>query len=107
VHDGAALSDSARLTGSRGLTRRRHRPPAIERHLLEQAAEFISPTSALQRITDSSRTSRQVRKVPILLQKSFLADERNFSGPLMRSARGDVRDHIVLYKDDHGPSYRP
>jgi hypothetical protein len=65
VHDGAALSDSARLTGSRGLTRRRHRPPAIERHLLEQAAVFISPMSALQRITDSSRTSRQVRKVPL------------------------------------------
>jgi hypothetical protein len=25
----------------------------------------------------------------------------------MRSARGDVRDHIVLPKNDHGPSYRP
>ncbi|MET3972242.1 hypothetical protein ABID62_008346 [Bradyrhizobium sp. S3.9.1] len=23
----------------------------------------------------------------------------------MRSARGDVRDHIVLPKNDHGPSY--
>jgi hypothetical protein len=23
----------------------------------------------------------------------------------MRSARGDVRDHIVLYKSDHGPSF--
>jgi hypothetical protein len=42
----------------------------------------------------------------ILLKKSFLADEQNFSGPLMRSARGDVREHIVLYKNDHGPSYR-
>jgi hypothetical protein len=41
------------------------------------------------------------------LKKSFLADERNFSGPLMRSATGDVRDHIVLHKNDHGPSYRP
>jgi hypothetical protein len=30
----------------------------------------FSPTSALERITDSSQTSRQVRKVPILLQKS-------------------------------------
>jgi transposase-like protein len=28
--------------------------------------------------------------VRILLQKSFWGDERNFSGPLMRSARGDV-----------------
>jgi hypothetical protein len=30
-----------------------------------------------------------------VLKKSFLADERNFFGPLMRFARGDVRDHIV------------
>jgi hypothetical protein len=29
-----------------------------------------------------------------LLKKSFLADERNSSGPLMRSVRRDVRDHI-------------
>ena len=43
----------------------------------------------------------------ILLQKSFWGDERNFSGPLMRSARGDVRAHIILHKNDHGPSYRP
>src|ERR1700730_13307381 len=47
---------SARLTGSRSLTRRGHRPPAIERHLLEQAAMFISPMSALKRITDSRET---------------------------------------------------
>jgi hypothetical protein len=33
---------SARLTGSRDLARRRHRPPAIERHLLKQAAMFIA-----------------------------------------------------------------
>jgi hypothetical protein len=31
----------------------------------------------------------------IVLKKSFLADERNFLGPLMRFAFGDVRDHIV------------
>ncbi len=42
----------------------------------------------------------------ILLKKSFLAGEQNFSGPLMRSARGDVRHHIFLHKNDHGPSYR-
>jgi hypothetical protein len=24
----------------------------------------------------------------------------------MRLARGDVRDHIVSHKTDHGPSYR-
>jgi hypothetical protein len=43
----------------------------------------------------------------ILLKKSLLADERNFSGPLIRFARRDVRDHNAFYKDDHGPSYRP
>jgi hypothetical protein len=32
--------------------------PAIERQLLEQAAMFIPPMSALKRITDSSRTAR-------------------------------------------------
>src|SRR5260221_4164831 len=37
---------------SRGLARGCHRPPAIERHLLKQAAMFISSTSALKRITD-------------------------------------------------------
>src|ERR1700676_4170650 len=43
----------------------------------------------------------------IVLQKSFLADERNFLGPLMRFVRGDVRDHIVSHKNDHGFSYQP
>ena len=31
----------------------------------------------------------------IVLQKSFWGDERKFSGPPMRFASGDVRDHIV------------
>jgi hypothetical protein len=38
----------------------------------------------------------------ILLQKSFWADQRDFLGPLMGFARGDVRDDIVLAKIDHG-----
>ena len=42
----------------------------------------------------------------IVLKKSFLGDERNFLGPLMRFVRGDVRDHIVSHKSDHGPSYQ-
>jgi len=41
----------------------------------------------------------------IFAERLASADERNFSGQLMRSARGDVRDHIVLLKNDHGPSY--
>jgi len=41
--------------------------------------------------------------VPILLQKSFWGDERKFLEPLMRFTSGDVRDHIVSSKIDHGP----
>jgi hypothetical protein len=41
-----------------------------------------------------------------LLQKSFLGDERNFLGPLMRFVCGDVRDLIVSHKNDHEPSHR-
>ena len=39
----------------------------------------------------------------ILLQKSFWGGERKFSEPLMPFARGDVRDHIVSFRIDHGP----
>jgi hypothetical protein len=46
-----------------------------------------------------------VRYWQILLQKSFWGADRNFSGPLMRFARGDMRDHIVSHKNDHGASY--
>ena len=42
---------------------------------------------------------------PIVLQKSFWGGDQNFSGPLMPFARGDMRDHIVLHKNDHGASY--
>ena len=54
-----------------------------------------------------SRSKRlaDVRLGSILLKKSFLADERNFSAPLVRPARGDVRDHIDSYKSDRRSSY--
>ena len=64
-------------------------------------------TSGLPRLTDIFRPGRHVSNVPILLQKSFGGDERNFLGPLMRFARRDVRDHIAYQKNDHGASYRP
>jgi hypothetical protein len=51
------------------------------------------------------RLQRHVGFVPIVLKKSFLADEQNFSGPLMRSKRGDVGDHIDLHKRNHESSY--
>ena len=40
-----------------------------------------------------------------MVLKSFWGDDQNFSGPLMRFARGDMRDHIVSHKNDHGASY--
>jgi len=49
---------------------------------------------------------RHVREVPIVLQKSFGADERNFLGPLMRFVRRDVRDHLAYQKNGHGATYR-
>jgi hypothetical protein len=55
---------------------------------------------------DIVSSTSYVRKVPIVLKKSFSGDERNFLGPLMRFAHGDVRDHIVSPKNGHRPSYR-
>jgi hypothetical protein len=40
-----------------------------------------------------------------MLKKSFWSDDQNFSGLLMRLARGDMRDHIVSYENNHGASY--
>jgi hypothetical protein len=40
------------------------------------------------------------------VEKVLLVDEPNFLGSLMRSAFGDVKDHIVPHKNDHRPSYR-
>jgi hypothetical protein len=50
------------------------------------------------------RMFSQVGFGSIVLKKSFLVDERKFLGPLMRFVRGDVRDHIVTPKIDHGSS---
>jgi hypothetical protein len=36
------------------------------------------------------------------LKKSFLAGEQKVLGLLMRSARGDMSEHIVSRKNDHG-----
>jgi hypothetical protein len=41
-----------------------------------------------------------------VLKKFFWGDDQNFSGLLMRFARGDMRDHIVSHKNDHGASYK-
>jgi hypothetical protein len=60
-------------------------------------------TSGLPLETDIVKAGRHVSKVPILLQNSFWGGERKILEPLMRFTRGDVRDHIVSSKIDHGP----
>jgi hypothetical protein len=72
----------------------------------DEVIEYGTRTSRYWYFSDVD-LSTNVRFAPILLKKSFLADGQIFLGPLMRFARGDVRDHIVLHKNDHGPSYRP
>src|ERR1700746_247515 len=42
----------------------------------------------------------------MLSKKSFGGIYENFLKLLMRSMRGDVRDHIASQKNDHGLSYR-
>src|SRR6476660_2959079 len=43
----------------------------------------------------------------MLSKKSFLADERNFSAPLVGPMRGNVRDHIESQQNNHRPSFMP
>jgi hypothetical protein len=50
--------------------------------------------SALLPIADIPGDERDVRLVPILLQKSFSTTDQNFSGPLMRFSNKYVRDLI-------------
>jgi len=44
--------------------------------------------------------------LPIVLKKSFFADGRKFSGPLVRLSRCEVRDHINYRKNDRWRSHR-
>jgi len=64
---------------------------------------LLNQTSELPPETDINTAGRHVSKVPILLQKSFWEGERKFLEPLMRFARGEVRDHIASSEIDHGP----
>jgi hypothetical protein len=54
------------------------------------------------------RHARHVcRSISIALNKPFFPVERNFFlGSPMRFARVDVRNHIVSFKTNHGPSKR-
>jgi len=46
-----------------------------------------------------------VRSTLDSVEKVFLGRRQKFSGLLMRFARGDMRDHIVSHKNDHGALY--
>jgi hypothetical protein len=86
------------------------RAPQRPRPLCSLASSLLraGPTSPSRSclLADVQSQSQYVGKVSIVLKKSFLGDERNFLGPLTRSARNDVRGHIVLHKNDHRRSYR-
>src|ERR1700682_576418 len=56
------------------------------------------------RNTRGMRWSGDVAIWQILLQKSFWVPNEIFKEPLMRFTRGDVRDHIVSSKINHGPA---
>jgi len=75
----------------------------IER-CLESAGSYTAQ-SASPPTADSVSPNHKVRFGPIVLKKSFWGDDPNFSGLLMRFARGDVGDHIVSHKNGHGASY--
>ena len=86
----------------------RNLPPVLpgrQRHA-KQHAIAVPSAAVVGRDNAMSEGLAMSASPPILLQKSFSGDERNFLGPLMRFVCGDVRDLIVSYKNDHGPSYR-
>jgi hypothetical protein len=64
----------------------------------------VSARSVLPSGTDIISRAGHVRLVPILLQKYFWGGKRKFLETLMRFTRGDVGDHIVSSKIDHGAS---
>jgi hypothetical protein len=73
VQGGAVRSDPPGLPAHEVSLAGCHRPTAIERHLLEQAAMFISPMSALKRISDSTRTASRVGFRPGMGTSGFTA----------------------------------
>src|SRR5260370_37253148 len=88
------------------------RPPAdCERRLKRRLANPATGCVACREriyvfVTMLKVALRNVRLAPIVWQKYFWGDERNFLEPLMRFTRGDMRDHIDSSKIDHGPSWR-
>src|SRR4051812_47597283 len=59
---------------------------------------------AVDRLTGTTEATQLVKSAfgGIVLQNAFWGDDQNFSVPLMRFARRDMRDHIVSHKNDAG-----
>jgi hypothetical protein len=70
---------------------------------LHQDAVLVTPTE-LPACPDGRVArkfcSNEFRCWQIVLKKSFFADDRKFSGPLVRLSRCEVRDHINCRKND-------
>jgi hypothetical protein len=82
-----------------------HKP--LQRTRSEQAPDKRVRPRHSQGQTRTCRISRAESAVPsIVLKKSFWGDQRKFLEPLMRFARGDMRDHTVSHRIDYCASYR-
>ena len=78
----------------------------VERQIDANARLFFAATSETGHYdrVEPAASPGMVRYAADIVAKVFLGDKRNFLEPLIRFARGDVRDHIVSHKNDHGPS---
>src|SRR6478736_3020378 len=77
------------------------------RHFVTRLSVLRNPVLVLWR---SSRVDVKLQAaIPVWVdavkKKSFLADEQNFSAPLVGPMLGNVRDRIESQQNDHRPSY--
>jgi hypothetical protein len=108
IHDSATRDDNGFKRKPQGYTLSKMETITLENETLASSpSEAPAATRAAVAVVPHARlTVSDVSLWQIVLKKSFLGDEQNFLGPLMRLASGDVRDHIFSHKTDHGPSYR-
>ena len=96
-HRPASLPRSAQHSGARLVHRRlRHVGPAGRQGTARSA-----------RVIGDPHLCRNVCCGSMLSKKSILADEQDFSAPLVGPMLGIVRDHIESQQNDHRPSYMP